>query len=272
VSERTAKFAEELDRVIADGDTLHTAMQYDCFPKEVKQRVIELLDKDSKRADDFLSKLPDLRKMYQSWYSKAHAVIKQVLPDRCKDFESYFDSPRPRKNIEYGNYVIRDYLQRLRVTRYGGSEVIVDGSAAIPRFEQQLNILKAARDVLESRLMDLTTVLQADLFDTEIDSARTLAKAGHYRAAGAVSGVVIEKHLFHICEVHNVSIRKKNPGMSGLNQLLRDANVTTIPQWRFIQHLADMRNLCDHAKGREPTREEVNDLVEGADKVLKTVF
>ena len=72
---------------------------------------------------------------------------------------------------------------------------ICDGSAAIPEFKQQLNIVKAARDVLDSTLIDLTSILQADLFDSELDSARALMKSGFFRLAGAICGVIIEKHL-----------------------------------------------------------------------------
>jgi hypothetical protein len=56
-----------------------------------------------------------------------------------------------------------------------------------------------------------------------------------------------------------------------LNQALRDANAIDVPQWRFNQHLADIRNLCDHDKAREPTKEQVQDLIDGAAKVLKTI-
>jgi len=166
--------------------------------------------------------------------------------------------------------MVRDYLQGLRITRSG--EVIVDGSAAIPDFMQQLNLVKAAKEALESTLLDLKAVLQADLFDSEIETAAALLKAGYLRAAGAVCGVVIEKHLLHICDVHSVIVRKRNPSISELSQLLRNAGVTTIPQWRFIQHLADIRNICDHAKEREPNKEEISDLVAGSKKVLKTIF
>jgi len=150
--------------------------------------------------------------------------------------------------------------------------VIADGYAAIPEFTQQLNMVKAAKVALGSKLMDLKAVLQADLFDTELETAAALAKAGYLRAAGAICGVVLEKHLRHVCEVHGITIRKKNPGISDLSQMLKDADVTTVPQWRFIQHLADIRNICDHAKGREPTKEEIEDLVAGTEKVLKTIF
>jgi len=43
-------------------------------------------------------------------------------------------------------------------------------------------------------------------------------------------------------------------------------------QWRFIQHLADIRNLCDHSKADEPTAEQVDDLVKGVGKIIKTLF
>jgi hypothetical protein len=135
-----------------------------------------------------------------------------------------------------------------------------------------LNIVKAAKEALSSTLMDLEGIIQADLFDSEIESAAALAKAGYLRAAGAICGVVIEKHLSHVCDIHQIPVRKKNPNISDLNQLLRDSDIITVPQWRFVQHLADIRNICDHSKGREPSKEEVGDLVSGSQKVLKTIF
>ncbi len=44
------------------------------------------------------------------------------------------------------------------------------------------------------------------------------------------------------------------------------------PAWRHIQHLADIRNLCDHDKGKEATKEQIQDLVSGVEKVIKTIF
>lgn len=272
MSERTKKFSEELDELIKEGGLLLWAMQYDCAPEEMRKYFLKYLKEDKTKLDSLLKSLPNFSNTYQAWYSKAQAVIKQVMPDRLSDFVSYFDVPKGRKDVTYQNYMIRDYLQGLRLTQGPYKEVIVDGSAAIPEFTQQLNIVKAAKVALHSTLMDLKAVLQADLFDTEIETAGALAKAGYLRAAGAICGVVTEKHLLHVCDAHNIPVRKKNPGISDLSQLLRDASVTTVPQWRFIQHLADIRNLCDHAKGREPTKEEITDLVVGTEKVLKTIF
>jgi hypothetical protein len=48
--------------------------------------------------------------------------------------------------------------------------------------------------------------------------------------------------------------------------------VIDVPQWRFISLLGDLRNLCSHNKDKEPTEQQVADLVDGTDKVLKTVM
>lgn len=271
MSERTKKFSTELDTLIIRGDALLMAIQYECQPKEFKAQVTELFKDDKDKIEKYLKNLPNFKSDYQAWYTEAQAVIKQVMPDRLADFISYFDVPKGRKDITFQNYMIRDYLQGLRITRYG-SEVIADGSAAIPEFLQQLNMVKAAKATLESSLMDLKAVLQADLFDSEIETAGVLAKAGYLRAAGAICGVVLEKHLHHVCDAHNIKVTKKNPGISDLIQLLKDGNVITVAQWRFIQSLADIRNICDHAKGREPTKDEIADLVAGTEKTLKQVF
>ncbi len=270
MSERTKKFSNDLARLVVEGDQLHNAIQYECHPEAFVERLSSLLGGDEEKVAKITQSLPDFREKYQSWYSEAQAVVKQVLPDRLPDFVSYFEYPRVRKEIRYHNYMVKDYLQRLQVTIAG--DVLVDGSAAIPEFYQQLNIVKAAERALDSTLLNLSAVLQADLFDTEIETARALAKAGYLRAAGAICGVVIEKHLNHVRGTHSLKIAKKNPGISDLAQLLRTSNVITLAQERFIQSLSDTRNICSHAKGREPTKDEISELVDGSAKVLKTIY
>jgi hypothetical protein len=59
-------------------------------------------------------------------------------------------------------------------------------------------------------LFDIKQIVQADLFDSELESAKELSKNKFYRAAGAVAGVVLEKHLSQAVENHNLSLNKKN--------------------------------------------------------------
>lgn len=263
-----SKFEEALAHLITKGEELSVAIQRDCFGDDVDKQVLKVFGEEEGRK--YLKNLPDFKKEYQSWYSEAQTVIKQILPDRLADFISYYEYPRARKDISFQNYMIRDYLQGLKISR--GHEVVADSKAAIPEFEQQLGILKAAKKTLKSSLRDITAILQADLFDSEVESARALLHSGFLRAAGAICGVVIEKHLKKVCVDHKISVRKKKPAISDLSQLLRDNDVLDIPQWRYIQHLADLRNISDHARERDPTKDDISDLVSGTDKILKTVF
>jgi len=198
-------------------------------------------------------------------------VISQLLPERLADFVRPYEKPKNRRVVEHGSYVIEDYLQNL-ATRNAIGETIVGPASAIPQFYQQLNILRSVERRFESSLFDIRQMVQADIFDSELDAARELLKNKFERAAGAVAGVVLEKHLLGVCQAHKIQVKKKNPGINDLIGLLKEKEVVDIPRWRFVQHLADLRNLCDHNKDREPTRDEVHDLIEGTEKITKTLY
>jgi hypothetical protein len=92
------------------------------------------------------------------------------------------------------------------------------------------------------------------------------------RAAGALAGVVLERHLQRVAGNHRVLPSKKNPTIADLNDPLREAGVYELPTWRKIQLMADIRNLCTHQKSVEPTTDQVNELIAGANTIIKTVF
>ena len=262
------KYKGDLEQLIDTGDNLHNAMLYECRPEDYEKTAKETF---GEKATDFLRNLPSFSAEYQAWYSEAGALVRQLLPNRLNDFSSYYEQPKTRKEVTYGSYRISDYLLGLQVKGAFG-EVTVDRSAAIPRFEQQLAIVKAVKNRLESSLFDIRQLVQADLFDSELEAAKALVKHGFLRAAGALAGVVMEKHLAQVCDNHDITIRKKKPTIGDFNNALKDADVVDLPRWRSNQYLGDIRNLCDHNKDAEPTEKQVNDLVDGVMELTKTLF
>ena len=262
---------KDLDNLLRRGEQLQVAIRYECSPEEFTRVNKERL---GDKADDTLQDLPSFRDKYQPWYTEAKALIRQLLPDRLSDFTRFYERPSSRKEITYENYTIEDYLQGLSVKRQVGitTSPVVGPYAAIPRFDQQLSLVKSARERFRSSLFDIRQLAQADLFDSELDAAKELAKNKFTRAAGAVAGVVLERHLNEVCDSHNVMLQKKAPTIADLNNALKAANVIDIPQWRAIQHLGDLRNLCSHKRKSEPTQDQVEDLLAGVAKVIKTVF
>ena len=258
----------DLDALLTDGQQLYHAMVYECHPEEFKRTTEEA---KGGAATEFIEALPSFEDEYQTWYSEAKLLIKQILPDRFADFTRHYEKPKSRKDITNENYTIEDYLQGLSVTRSGGATVVGRG-AAISRYREQLSIVKSVRRRFRSSLFDIRQLAQADLFDSELDAASELAKNKFNRAAGVVAGVVLERHLKEMCANHNITLRKKAPQISDLNDALKKADVIDTPQWRSIQYLGDIRNLCAHDKHSEPTAEQVRELMAGVAKVAKTLF
>ena len=263
MQENLKKYKKDLERLIDKGELLHMAMQYECFPEETKEVIGE-------EADKIIKALPDFKAEFQAWYSESKVLVKQLLPDRLDDFTRLYEKPKSRKEIDFESYRIEDCLQGLTSSYRGVKKVGPEGG--IPHFRQQLAILKAVKKRFDSSLFDIRQLVQADLFDSELDAARELIKNGFLRGAGAISGVVLEKHLSQVLTNHNIIIRKKNPTISDFNDLLKNGEVLDVPSWRQIQRLSDIRNLCDHNKDREPTKEEVLELIDGVEKFTKTLY
>ena len=213
--------------------------------------------------------LPDFKTRYEVWYSEALQYIKTFLPDRTNDFVALYKNEK-RKEITFASYTISDAIIGLCMTRAGRVEV--DESAAVPKMQQQVSILESALKLVDSVIYSIQFSVRAELFDSELGAANELLKAGFLRASGAMCGVILEKHLSEVCARHKISLRKKSPTINDYNEELKNAGVTDLPTWRYIQLLGDLRNLCCHDKKSEPTKDQAKDLLDGTTKICKTVY
>jgi hypothetical protein len=254
------RYKRDLDRLILQGDGLHLALLIETVPESAKQMNVN---------EEQRKGLPSVRKEYQAWYSEALAAIRQLMPDRAEDFIGYYKPMPARKELNPSTYRISDFLQGITTSQ--GAREIVGFNAAVNLIEQQVQIVKALGRRFETTLFDIRALAQADLFDNELDGADELNRKGFHRGAGAVAGVVLEGHLATICDQHKIS-KPKNPSISDLNDLLKKSEVLDTPTWRFIQHLGDLRNLCDHKKSGDPTNEQIHELIQGVRKIIKTIF
>jgi len=255
-----SRYQDDLDRLIKLSEQIRSDLLLVASNKKVKKGESEpgLL----------------LLSSYQQWYSEAHEVIRQILPSRLSEFETLYQGYEKRKSINAQTYTIRDWLLGIRSTVdiLEGRKKYDDAGIIFMRYQMQQSILDSAKLRFESSLLDIRQILRADLFDSEVEAARELLKNGFLRAAGAVAGVVTEKHLEQVCENHKVSIKKKEPTISTYNDALKNEEVIDVPEWRFVQRLGDLRNLCAHNKDREPTKGEIAELIDGVEKLMKTVF
>ena len=263
-----------LEQIKADVKRLHTqgvnllnAIRDEQFPTQMEEHFKNVIKKNYQ---DFKKGLPVFKSAYQPWYSEAMAIVKILLPLRYQDFIRLYEKPKNRKEINKDNYVIEDYLSDTVVTAGFDKKVVAGPEAAIPAFEQQFHIVGAILNTLDSSLLDIRREVQAGLLDAELDKAALLAKNKQLRAAGVVAGIVLEKHLEQICERRQLKISRKT--IADFNETLKKNEVIDFPDYRHIGLLADLYQLCVQNKKREPEPAEIADLINGADKVIKSVF
>jgi len=207
---------------------------------------------------------------YQGWYTKALKVVDTLARDRLQEFKSYYEIDPKRKAMGYGTYHIQDYLKG-----------VVPSRSRIPGFDSryetaknmtnQLSIVQSLSGRIDSILANINIELLAEIQDAELETARKLIKVS-LRAAGSLAGVIIENHLQKLANKHDIPLKKKNPTISDLNDPLKGAGIFDIPTWRKITYFGDIRNICCHKKDIEPTKEQVNELIEGANWLIKNTF
>ncbi len=207
---------------------------------------------------------------YQKWYTKALKAVASLAPDRYAEFRSYYEVDPKRKSLGYGTYVIQDFLKGVAPNKFHYPDFDTRDQV-VTCFFNQLTILNSLSERVDSVLTNIEGELYAELQDNEVAIARQLAKVS-LRAAGALVGVLVEGHLQKAAQSHGVKIVKKDPTIADLNDPLKAAGIIDTPAWRKISYLADLRNLCSHKKDVEPTKEQVEELIQGAAWLTRNVF
>ena len=214
-----------------------------------------------------IDNLPNFTVDYQDWYTKCCRLIETVAPYRLKDFTDLYKIQN-RKTLTFDNYCICDALLGTSLTR--GITVVAKPIDVAAKVKMQSDIVGSLKGLIGDYFYNLETELEYNVFDSELESAYELLKKKFLRSAGVIAGVVLEKHLAKICKNHGLNIKKKDPSISDYNDTIKP--LIKIAEWRKIQYLGDLRNLCCHNKDVEPTYSQVSELLDGTKNVISTIF
>ncbi len=208
---------------------------------------------------------------YQKWYTVARRLVEGLASDRISEFDGYYTIDPRRKQLTALTYSIQDFVMGMEpVADFRGRKPFDAQAATVARFNTQIQILAAIDSRVDQAIADVEGHLAADLEDAQLSEANQLKRTS-LRAAGAVAGVVLERHLLRVAANRRIAVRKKRPTIGDVNEKLKAENVYDLPTYRRIQFLADVRNICTHDRQREPTEAEVDELIRGVDTVVKTI-
>jgi hypothetical protein len=216
---------------------------------------------------------PSIQVSYNKWYTVTLPLIKLLAHERYNDFTSFYKLAK-RKSNYYSTfeYTISDYLNNDREILKSGLDNFDEFDTFSIKFKNQLSILNACIENIDTLLFNIENVLQYNMYKSELEAATDLLKNGFLRPAGALAGVVLERYLKEICIKHEIKLNRKKPTIADYNEALKVVGVIDQILWREVQHLGDIRNYCDHPLERDPRKDEVEDLISATAKIIARII
>jgi hypothetical protein len=124
--------------------------------------------------------------------------------------------------------------------------------------------LAAKEDFEGGYLSSIKTLVQAEVFDSELEQANELFSSGYSTAAAVIAGVVLETALRELCDRNGISHGK----LDKMNADLVKAGVYNKLNQKRITTLADIRNSAAHGKPDEFTDQDVSDMIRDVNQFL----
>jgi hypothetical protein len=174
---------------------------------------------------------------FLAWRVKAKNIILQVCGEKSQHFIEFTQSERVA-GLGDGYY---SALKRTRA------------------------VFSAAKDDFEGGyLTSIKSLVQAEVFDSELEQAEELLASGYHLAAAVIAGVVLETGLRELCDRNTISQSK----LDKMNADLAKKGVYNKLQQKRVTALADIRNSAAHGKPDEFTVEDVRAMIKEVGQFL----
>jgi len=125
--------------------------------------------------------------------------------------------------------------------------------------------LAAQEDYNGGYLISLRTLVQAEVFSTELDQARELLNSGYITPAAVVAGVVLETTLRQLCIDKGIDAKS----LARMNDDLVKAGVFNSLTHKRVTALAALRNSAAHGKSADYDATHVKDMIEQIERFVE---
>jgi hypothetical protein len=126
-------------------------------------------------------------------------------------------------------------------------------------------IFLAAREDYEGGYLRSTrSLVQAEVFESELEQGRALFNAGYTSSAAIVAGVVLETSLRELCTRANIAHSK----LDKMNADLAKAGTYNVLRQKRITALADIRNSAAHGKTEEFVPKDVEEMINEVERFV----
>lgn len=145
------------------------------------------------------------------------------------------------------------------------AEKIISYQTNLDAFKRMKSVFIAAMDDYKNGyLTSIKNLIQADVFDSELEQAQELLSNGYKLAAAVIAGVVLETTLRDLCYQNGLAIGK----LDKMNADLAKLGIYNKLQQKRITALADIRNSAAHGKSEEFSDDDVIMMIRDIEQFL----
>jgi len=194
------------------------------------------------------------------------------------------DATKQNKSGQYGPYATVDD-ERLLAWKVKAKNLLVSSCGIDSQhyqefieaekfrgFESNYDVFKRMRSVFSAAMEDykggfltsLKNLIQADVFDSELEQATELLANSYKVAAAVIAGVVLETALRDLCTREGLPHSK----LDKMNADLAKAGIYNKLQQKRITALADIRNSAAHGKPGEFSDEDAANMIRDVEQFL----
>lgn len=220
------------------------------------KKAINLINTHSKRFDELAAEIDQIEagkvqkhsdfgayyhvddEKFDEWRVKAKSLISRACGEDSEHLQAFVAASRPQPFDS--NHAV---LRRLRPV-----------------------ILASRSDFQGGHLASVRSLVQAELFDSELDQASELLEQGYKGPAAVVAGVVLETSLRDLCDQQSPAI--PHGKLDQMNSALAKAGIYNKLQQKRITAIADIRNSAAHGKWSEFSDTDVVDMIRDVQRFL----
>lgn len=117
-------------------------------------------------------------------------------------------------------------------------------------------------------LVSYRSLVQAEVFSSELEQAEELLGNGYSTAAAVIAGAVLETALRDLCTARDIG----HGSLNRMNDDLTKAGAYNATQKKQITSIAAIRNSAAHGKPEEFTKDQVRGMIDDIERFLTAAF
>jgi len=211
-------------------------------------------------------------------YKRRFGELKQQLEKLLASRSAKYDEYLGKSQVEVDSNALLEWTVKARnllvkacgldsehYKQFNENDVTGVYETCLSTLERLSAIFLAAKEDYEGGyLRSIRSLIQAEVFESELEQAEELLRSGYKSPSAVVAGVVLETSLRDLCDQHGIPHAK----LDKMNSDLAKVGVYNKLRQKQITALAGIRNSAAHGKPDDFSEQDVKNMIGDIERII----